>query len=263
MSTATAAASVLRPEADSIRWFRRQGRLSVPKTHLVCLPHAGGAATLYLNWADGLPLEVEVLAARYPGRQDRLLEPSIETMAELADRLTEALVPYLGEPLALFGHSLGADVAYEVTVRLEQRYGVSPRHLFVSGALAPHVAEEPELHELSDVELLREVRRLDSLGSAVLGNPELAELTLPSLRADYRLSSGYRPTRTELTTIKTPITAFTGDADPLVPVEQVRSWAELTSGTYHERVFPGGHFYLEAHSTELLGMIGARLRSLA
>lgn len=262
MSTATAG-SVLPREADSIRWFRRQARLSVPRARLVCLPHAGGAATLYRNWGGGLPLEVEVLAARYPGRQDRLLEPSIETMAELADRLTEALAPYLGEPLALFGHSLGADVAYEVTVRLEQRHGVSPRHLFVSGALAPHVAEEHELHELSDAELLEELRRLDSPGSEVLGNPELAELTLPSLRADYRLSSGYRPTRAELTTIRTPITAFTGDADPLVPVEQVRGWAELTGGAYHEQVFSGGHFFLESHRAQLLGMIGARLRSLA
>ncbi len=262
MSTATVA-SVLRPEADSIRWFRRQGRLCAPKARLVCLPHAGGAATLYRNWTGGLPFEIEVLAASYPGRQDRLLEPSIETMAELADRLTEALVPYLGEPLALFGHSLGADVAYELTARLEQRHGASPRHLFVSGALAPHVAKERELHELSDAELLKELHRLDSPGAAVLGDPELAELTLPSLRADYRLSAGYRPTRAELTTIRTPITAFTGDADPLVPAEQVRSWAELTGGAYHERVFSGGHFYLESHRAELLGMIGARLRSLA
>jgi pyochelin biosynthetic protein PchC len=261
MMTITAAAA-LRPGADSARWFRRQGRLSVPKVRLVCLPHAGGAASLYQNWSGGLPLEVEVLAARYPGRQDRFLEPCVETMAALADRLTEALVPYLGEPLALFGHSLGADVAYEVTVRLERRYGIRPRHLFVSGALAPHTTPESELPDLSDAELLAEVLRLDSPGAGLLADPELAELVLPALRADYRMSAGYRPTRAELPTISTPITAFTGDADPLVAVEDVRGWADLTNGGYHERVFHGGHFFLEQHRGEMLGLIGGSLRSL-
>lgn len=247
---------------DAVRWFRRQGRLSMPKARLVCLPHAGGAATLFRNWSGGLPLEVEVLAARYPGRQDRFLEPCVETMAELADRVTDALMPYLDEPLALFGHSLGSDVAYEVAVRLEGRFGVSPRHLFVSGSVAPHAAEPHELHELTDEELLAEVFRLDSPGSALLADPELAALTLPSLRADYAISSAYRPVLAEMTRVRAPITAFTGDADPLVPVESVRTWADLTDGGYHERVFHGGHFFLESHRAEILGLIGSRLRSL-
>ena len=266
MSTATPTAGARSRAAvapDAARWFRRQGRLSLPKARLVCLPHAGGAATLFRNWSGGLPLEVEVLAARYPGRQDRFLEPCVATMAELADRIADALVPYLGEPLALFGHSLGSDVAYEVTVRLEQRFGVSPRHLFVSGSVAPHAAEPHEMHELTDEELLEEVFRLDSPGSALLADPELAALTLPSLRADYAISSGYRPALAELTRVRTPITAFTGDADPLVPAESVRSWGELTDGGYHERVFHGGHFFLESHRAEMLGLIGSRLRSLA
>ncbi|MFI2612897.1 thioesterase II family protein [Kitasatospora sp. NPDC018619] len=241
---------------DAARWFRRHARLTEPRVRLVCLPHAGGAASLYREWPRGLPLDVEVLAARYPGRQDRFLEPGIESMPELADRLVDALAPYLGTPIAFFGHSLGSDVGYEVTVRLEQRYGISPVHLFVSGATAPHVAEPHALHELSDAELIAELRRLDSPNAGVLDDPELAELLVPSLRSDYRLSSGYRPARAELSAVRAPITAFTGDADPLVPVREVASWAELTTGGYQEQVYPGGHFYLDDCRPDLLGRIG-------
>lgn len=247
---------------NAARWFRRQGRLSPPEVRLVCLPHAGGAASWFRNWTGGLPPEVEVLAARYPGREDRFLEPCIATMAELADRLADALVPFLGEPLALFGHSFGSDVAYEVAVRLERRFGVSPRHLFVSGSVAPHAAAPHEMHTLADEQLLEEVLRRGSTGSTLLADPGLAALTLPSLRADYAISSAYRPTPAELTRVRTPITAFAGDTDPLVPVEKVCSWSELTDGGYYERVFHGGHFFLESHRSEIFGVISSRLFSL-
>lgn len=184
-------------------------------------------------------------------------------MPELADRLVDALAPYLGTPLAFFGHSLGSDVGYEVTVRLEQRYGISPVHLFVSGAVAPHVSESHELHELSDAELIAELRRLESPNAAILDDPELAELLVPSLRTDYKLSSGYRPTGAELSGVRAPITAFTGDVDPLVPVRDVDSWAELTTGGYRERAYPGGHFYLDDCRADLLGRIGRELSGTA
>jgi pyochelin biosynthesis protein PchC len=220
------------PAQDTGRWFRRHTRTAAPRVRLVCFPHAGGAASLYRDWADGLPAGIEVLAARYPGRQDRFHEPPVETMAELADRVTAALRPYLGTPLAFFGHSLGSDVAYEVTRRLERDHGISPERLFVSGSSAAHVSEPADLAGYDDAQLVAEVHRLGAPHAEILDDPELAALLLPSLRADYRLNARYRPTRSELGTVRAPVTAFIGDGDPLLAPETALSWGELTTGTF-------------------------------
>ncbi|MFD9338255.1 thioesterase II family protein [Streptomyces sp. NPDC060028] len=246
---------------DGPRWFRRHGRGTAPRIRLVCFPHAGGAASLYRDWPGRLPAGIEVLAARYPGRQDRFHEPCVETMAELADRITAALRPYLGTPLAFFGHSLGSDVAFEVARRLEARHGVSPERIFVSGAAAAHVSDPVDLGGYTDAQLVAEMDRLASPGTEIMADPELAALLLPSLRADYRLSAGYRPSLEELGTVRAPLTAFTGDSDPLLPPEDALSWGELTTGGLTHRVFPGGHFYLEEplQRATLLRLITAAL----
>ncbi|MEV6951750.1 thioesterase domain-containing protein [Streptomyces sp. NPDC051183] len=246
---------------DGARWFRRHSRAAAPRIRLVCFPHAGGAASLYRDWPDRLPAGIEVLAARYPGRQDRFHEPCVETMAELADRITAALRPYLGAPLAFFGHSLGSDVAYEVARRLEARHGISPERIFVSGAAAAHVSDPVDLGAYTDAQLVSEMDRLASPGADIMADPELAALLLPSLRADYRLSAGYRPSLEELGTVRAPLTAFIGDSDPLLPPQDALSWGELTTGGFTHRVFPGGHFYLEQaeQRATLLRLITAAL----
>lgn len=112
------------------KWFRRYpARSGASRLRLVCLPHAGGTATLSHGWAGVLPRGVEVLATRYPGRQERFGEPCASSMTELADAITDALEPELDAPVAFFGHSLGSAVAYEVARRLEDRHGVVAERL--------------------------------------------------------------------------------------------------------------------------------------
>ncbi|MCX5375321.1 thioesterase II family protein [Streptomyces sp. NBC_00091] len=245
--------------ADTARWFRRQARTVAPRVRLVCFPHAGGAASLYRDWSDGLPSGIEVLAARLPARQDRFREPPVEHMDELADRIAEALRPLLDLPYAFFGHSLGADVAYEVARRLEREHAGSPERIFVSGAPAPHISEPVDVDSYDDPALVAEIQRLGAPHTELLDDPELAALLLPSLRADYRLSARYRPTLAELDPVRAPITALVGDADPLVPVEDALQWSRLTTGGFNHRVYPGDHFYLERHRKALLRLVQAVL----
>ncbi|MET8614465.1 thioesterase II family protein [Streptomyces misionensis] len=244
---------------DPARWFRRPPRGSHPRVRLVCFPHAGGAASLFRDWSEELPGGIEVLAVRLPARQDRFREPPVERMAELADLIAEALRPYLDLPYAFFGHSLGSDVAYEVARRLERRHGHGPQRLFVSGAAAPHVGEPVDIGDYDDPALIAEIQRLGAPGTELLDEPELAALLLPSLRADYRLSAAYRPALADLDVLRAPITALIGNHDPLVPVAEALTWAQLTSGGFNHRVYPGGHFYLERHRRALLRLIQAVL----
>ncbi|MFD7998263.1 thioesterase II family protein [Streptomyces mirabilis] len=239
-----------------IPWFRRYGSAArrAPRLRLVCFPHAGGNAQLFHGWAVRLPADVELLAVRYPGRQERLAEPCVEDMDTLADAVTGALLPHLDRPLALFGHSMGSSVAYETALRLESRHGVVPRRLMVSARSAPHRARPTGLHLRADDDLVAGVRRLGDLGSEAYDVPELRELLLPALRADYRLIENYRPARPPRR-VRTPITAYLGRSDPGCDPDAVAAWSELSTADFALRTYPGDHFYLAPREAELVADI--------
>ncbi|GHJ48839.1 oleoyl-ACP hydrolase [Catellatospora sp. TT07R-123] len=239
-------------------WLRQFAAVPSARQRLVCLPHAGGTAGFYRTWAARLPHSMELLAVRYPGRQDRLHEPLVTGMAELADRITEALVPLLDRPLALFGHSMGAAVAYEVAARLEQRHAFRPSRLFVSGREAPHRGRVVDPDSRTDQALIDEMHGVDESERATLADPDLRELILPALRSDFRLIDEYRPRQPAV--VAAPVTAYTGISDPGCAVPAVRAWGELTSGGFDMRVFTGGHFYLVEAEPQLVGDLVQRLR---
>jgi surfactin synthase thioesterase subunit len=239
------------------RWFRRYPAATGPRLRLVCLPHAGGAASFFHAWGGAFGPDVEVLAARYPGRQDRIADPFLEDMASLADAVTAALPPFLDRPLALFGHSMGASLAYEVTLRLQQRYGFRPAGLFVSGREAPHQVTPKDIHLRDDEQLVAEVHRLGGADTALLDDPGLRELVLPAIRSDFKVSGTY--CAAEPVPVEPPVTAYVGDQDPNVSPADVEAWAQVAPGGFSLRVFPGGHFYLEPERDALIRDLAGRI----
>lgn len=241
------------------RWFRG---VSAPgaRIRLVCFPHAGGAASSFHDWGALTPAEIEVMSVQYPGRQDRLSDPCATTMEELADAITTALLHELSDdlPLALFGHSMGSAVAYEVARRLEEVPGRALTRLIVSARARPRTPQErPPRPAPADSEILEHVRELDPDGAAAYEHPELRPLIMPSLRADFGLLAAYRPTR--LQRLGVPVTVCGGDRDPACAVEELRSWSDVTTEGLDVRVFEGGHFYLNWRKEELVGLVASRL----
>ncbi|MEV4434155.1 alpha/beta fold hydrolase [Streptomyces sp. NPDC049555] len=242
---------------DSIRWFRRYAVTAAPRRRLLVLPHAGGSASFFHSWGAAFDDDTEVLVARYPGRHDRMTDPCIDDMAELTDSVTAALLPFLDVPLTLFGHSMGASLAYELALRLESRHGVRPAALHVSSRKAPHRLTPRPLHTEGDAALIAEVRRLGGTDDALLDDPDLVELLLPAIRADFTLVGTYGPR--SAVPVGCPVHAYVGDEDPAVTPADMAAWADVAPRGFTLDVLPGGHFYLVEQRTALVAALSDQL----
>jgi len=221
---------------------------------LVCFPHAGGSASFYFPVSTAVRGRFDVSAVQYPGRQDRRAEEPIGSIAVLADRVFAALRPRLEDgPVAFFGHSMGAIVAYEVAQRAEREAGVSPAALIVSGRRAPPRRRTENVHQRDDNGIIAELRRLSGTDADLLADEEMVRMILPAIRGDYRAIETYvyQPGPP----LACPITAFVGDEDPQVTLDEARAWAEHTTAGFGLRVFRGGHFYLTARPQETIAQL--------
>lgn len=246
-----------RPPEHVEKWLRRFVPAPDARVRLVCLPHAGGSASYFFPTSTALAPAVEVLAVQYPGRQERRHEPAVDNVPELADQIFSALRHQDDRPLALFGHSMGAILGYEVALRIQDAGLPSPTHLFASGRRAPSRYRDERVHEVSDDRLVTELTNLGGTDVSMLSDPELLAMILPVVRSDYAAVENYRhdPGRT----LDCPVTVLTGDRDPRVTLTEARAWDEHTSGPTDLQVLPGGHFFLVDQSDQVLATLKRKL----
>ncbi|MEU4834210.1 alpha/beta fold hydrolase [Streptosporangium sp. NPDC023615] len=238
-------------------WLRCAVRRPAAAARLFCFTHAGGSAVAYREWHALLPATVELHATQLPGRADRFAQAPPESMEALVDALTEAMLPLLDRRFALFGHSMGATVAYEVTRRLEAR-GLAPARLFVSGSTAPHDRRDTRaLSTYDDDALVAELSKLGGTEVEILAHEAMREIVLPYVRADFRLLEAYR--HRPGPPLRTPISVLVGDADPVVTPEQAKAWEARTFSEFSLKVFPGDHFYLQPHRAAVVGEVARPL----
>ncbi|MFE7183206.1 thioesterase II family protein [Streptomyces erythrochromogenes] len=235
------------------RWLRRFRDDNRCVTKLVCFPHAGGWANAYSTWPRRLPTDVGVLAVQYPGRADRDHDPFPSGLKTLADDIADALSRLTRHRLVLFGHSMGASVAHEVALRLQER-GCPPTAFCVSGRRPPHALDGQRRFLGTDQEIIADIVRYDASRAPIFADPDLRDMFLPAIRADYRLVDGYRGGRRP--PLVCPVYAYTGSDDPEVTPEQMQGWADTTDDAFRLRVLPGGHFYLRDEEAALLADLG-------
>jgi surfactin synthase thioesterase subunit len=226
--------------------------------NLICLPYAGGSASSYFALSAHLSGAVAVMAVQYPGRQDRYVEPAVVAMDDLVDGLVEAVRPVADRPYALFGHSMGALVAYELALRLERDGAPAPLRLFASGRRSPsRLRSNDEQHRKPEADLVRYVLSLGGIAPEVLRDPDLRAMVLPVLRADLALVERYRAEPGSR--VACPITVLVGDRDPVVDRDEALAWQEHTRAGCELMTFAGGHFYLRHHLSELARTVHDRL----
>jgi medium-chain acyl-[acyl-carrier-protein] hydrolase len=248
--------------SNSRSWFHVPRPVARPRVRLFCFAHAGGSAATFHRWPASLDEDVEVLGTELPGRGSRLREPVYRRMSELVAALVAAVEPRLDVPYALFGHSLGAAVAFELVRALRRAGAPLPAHLVVSARSAPQLPRTlPPLHGLPQAEFFRALSARYGVANGALGNAEMAALLYPPLQADMEIFETWAyQAEAPLATL---ITACVGSRDPTVTRDGIEAWREQTSAGITCHLLDGDHFYLLADPRPLLGIVRSRLSSVS
>jgi medium-chain acyl-[acyl-carrier-protein] hydrolase len=225
---------------------------------LLCFPYGGAGASGYRAWASALPPGVQIVPVNFPGREARFREAPHTHLDPLLAELVATLD--FGGRFAFFGHSLGALVAFELARELRRQGRPAPSLLVVSGYPAPHLhRDRPHVAHLSHDDFVATLRAHFDVTDELLDNPILAEMALPVLRADLAVVETYAY-RAE-PPLDLPLVAFGGVGDPEASEEQIRGWQAQSTRPVRVRMFPGGHFFVNAERQAVLDEIALALRS--
>ncbi|MTD15348.1 alpha/beta fold hydrolase [Nakamurella sp. YIM 132087] len=252
--------------ADPLRaWLPMRPRVSAADFPLFCIPHAGGGASAFGSWLGRIP-GVGVLAVQPPGRESRIAETPHRVIEPLvADMAGVVATAAQGRPFAIYGHSHGALLGFEVVRELRRRGGPLPVHLVVSGCPAPHTRNiEPAVSRMSRPELVKFLRKLGGTPEWLLADPGALDMILPPFVADFAVRENYR--YRDEPALPVPLTVLAAVKDGRASMGKQQRWADLTTGAFRLHTMPGGHFavYEDAATTHrlLAGALGPALAGL-
>jgi surfactin synthase thioesterase subunit len=229
---------------------------------LVCLPHAGAGAATYRTWGQGLSPDIAFCPVQLPGRETRMAETPYDRVEPLVAELAEVIAESIEPPYALFGHSLGALVAFMLTRRLRELGAAQPVQLIVSGRHAPQATTGlPALAGVPIDQLAVELGKLGGTPADVLANQDLLAIIAPMLRADFAVNENYD--YAEQAPLDLPIMAFAAAQDPRAGSAQLAAWRYQTSQEFRLHRLPGGHFAILKHAEFVHARIAEAIAPLA
>lgn len=224
-----------------------------PPLRLFVLHHAGGSHLLYRHWPAHLPRTWTVQLLDAPGHGLRLDEPSIADARRLADHLLDTIEPELDGPYVLFGHSMGALLAYEIARRALHHGVPTPGWLGLSARPAPRHTQNPtSYHALSDAQLQHHLRQLGGTPHDIFDDPQMWDLYNTVIRSDLRLVENWQQPAADADPLPVPLTAYAGSRDHHAPPPQMAPWKHHTRHFLGLKVFEGGHFYFQDDPRPLL-----------
>lgn len=223
---------------------------------LVCLPFAGGGASTFRDWPRLASGAFDVVPVQLPGRENLIdEEPYCDAAQAVAGILPQVSSRLAGrKQVVLFGHSMGAVLAYELAHRLVDR-GAGVELLVVSGSHGPFDRRPDRVAGLPDEEFIAGLHRFAGYRPPALEDPEFRELMLPILRADAMLHESYRPASSA--PLGAPILSLRGSDDAVVTAQEAAGWQAATIQPLRTAELPGGHMYLTGSTAAILDLIRA------
>jgi surfactin synthase thioesterase subunit len=243
------------------QWVRFRSTPDQPQLRLLCFPFAGGTATNFRLWARHLPDHVEFCPVEYPGHGTRRAEPLINRIPKLVESAAAGLADEFDSPYALYGHSLGSIVAFELARHMTAA-GKPPAHLFVSGRKAPQLQRpHKDMHKMSDDAFVDAImQRYGGIPQEVLDEPELLAMMMPMARADIEMYELYAYAPGEQLPCR--ISTFAGEEDHSHPPAELNAWNEQSVVGCTSSVLPGGHFFINTHKDLFLQRLSQQLNEL-
>ncbi len=225
---------------------RLSSYLKSPKLRIVSIPFAGGGASSFKSWINYLPEGVELCSVNLPGRGTRIAEDPVDSLEEIVKFSARSIVNISdGVPYVLYGHSMGALVAYKVLDYLNKLDERLPLHLFVSGCAAPYEAPvRQNIHHLNDSDFLEKVEEYGGMPEEVSQNKEILAYFTPMLKADFKAFELAERKKFPIIPLDIPISYFGGDQDEMVPENKVHGWARYTQNIYRQYLMKGNHFFI-------------------
>ena len=229
-----------------------------PEPRLYIFPHTGGSAEFYVPLARAFTGGTKCVAVQYPGKRAGKDLSQYTGIPDLADRLCAMLKPEESPagPVALFGHSMGALLAFEVALRFEQA-GNPVAALFVSASAAPGLLRRVANLQGSDAQLLTMVSEVTGANPEFLNNEHFAATILPTLRGLKAVAAYESPPESK---VSCPIHALMADNDELGTEELMSPWEQRTTSSFDLTVFPGDHFYINTNLPGLAQWVEERVR---
>jgi len=232
-------------------WFEHLAQSQEPLIRLFCFPYAGGNAQVFRQWLRYFPPEVNVCLVHLPGRGRRIGEPPFTRLSALTDALAEQIACEMQDQFALYGHSMGALLSFELGRELFRRYGHGPQQLFLSGCRAPQLHfSAPPTFNLPNDEFIANLRRLNGTPEELLADAETREMFLPALRADFEMVETYEYQSGQ--PLPCPLIVYGGRQDSCIAIESLRAWQAQTTATCRVRLFDGDHFFIHNSGTNFI-----------
>jgi medium-chain acyl-[acyl-carrier-protein] hydrolase len=239
---------------NSNQWFVCPQPNPKAETRLFLFPYAGGGPPAFNKWCKEFPETIEAWIAHYPGRGSRFNDSPVKEMPVLVENIQQAIRPIVDKPFAFFGHSMGGLIAFELTRSLRRLNLPHPTQLFVSACGAPHIPDpHPPIRNLPDAQFLTALQKLNGIPAELLNQPEVMQLLMPTLRADFELIETYH--FTPASPFDFPIVAFGGLDDPRVSREHIEGWAIHTNSYFESKFFDGDHFFLNTARESVIAEI--------
>lgn len=227
---------------------------------LFCFPYAGSGVSVFRSWVAALPGDVELVGCQLPGRENRIREALFTSLEPVVNELLQEMPAYLDRPFLFFGHSLGGLIAFELARRLHGMGAAGQlRCVITSGCRPPHLREGTSaISGLPEPDFLASLRTLSGTPEQFFSQPELMDIYLPILRADFAVAESYLHEGGEA--LPCPLDVYAGIDDDL-SLDDMAGWRQYAGGAFRLVAFPGGHFFLNSHRAEVQQCLADALRS--